>query len=418
MRRLGLIFGFLAVCLFNVYAVDSVTNESWQSKKSEFYVANGYKVDDLTSKIGMGFGSFLNKYSWSMEHFKDHLYVGTWNLSTTIIPSITRGGAEVWRLENEQTKEWKKVLDMSKGKFAEQMHIGFREMAVYKDKIYVGSMAITQNAGLWESSDGINWKLLKTFNATSIRGMAEYKGKFYFTTTSELGSVGGASGELWSYDGETFEKVYSETATGGIGTLLVFNDNLYFAGWSSIMQDIRSILPGEDLPLQRLYKYDGNEVKPVLELKDGHWLMTIDKFNGYMYIGTAGLFGGGGLQPFQLIRSKTPDDVDSWETIVGENGVYEAGFGYRDNFYCWNLEEYNGKFYLGTFKMAGSSQLWVSEDGVTWTKIFEPKSRMVYGIRELQSDNDGLYIGTAYNLLSPCMGNKCGAQVFKLTEVQ
>ena len=64
-----------------------------------------YEISDLTATMGLGFGNSLNKYAWSMAYFKDHLYVGTWSITSLVIPSLMRGGAEIWRLEDEATGE-------------------------------------------------------------------------------------------------------------------------------------------------------------------------------------------------------------------------------------------------------------------------------------------------------------------------
>ena len=165
---------FVLFAFDNNYGVGKETfTTEWQESKKEFYVDNEYEVTDLISNVGFGFGNFLNKYPWSMEYFKGHLYVGTCNISTTVVPSITEGGAEVWRLEDESAGKWVKVLDMEDN-IKNRVHIGFREMRVYNNELYVGSFSLAQNAALWKSSDGLNWEKVKTFNATSIRGTIVY----------------------------------------------------------------------------------------------------------------------------------------------------------------------------------------------------------------------------------------------------
>ena len=369
-----------------------------------------YEICDLTATTGMGFGISLNKYAWSMEHFKDHLYVGTWSITSLVIPGLISGGAEIWRLEDEATGEWDKVLDLGEGPINDRMNMGFREMKEYDGKLYAGSFQpLTANAGLWESEDGLSWTKLRTFEGNSIRGMAVFDNRLFFSTTSEFGGRGSVA-ELWSFDGKEFVKLYSKEGAGAFAALCVFEDNLYFTEWSDTGPFMN---PFGSLPPQRLFRYDGKKVEKILELRDGHWMMTLEVFDGYLYMGTSGLFGGGGPKGFDLRRSATPEDPDSWETVVGESGRYPAGFGYRDNYYAWNMEEYEGQLYLGTFRLSGPGQLWVSDDGLSWTQIFEPDSRMQYGIRELVATDEALYIGTAYNPLSPCIED-CGCQVFML----
>lgn len=351
----------------------------------------GYEIEDLTESIGKGFGNYLNKYAWSMAYFKGHLYVGTLSTSPlSAFPSVTNG-AEIWRLEDETTGEWIKVLDLGDGSKESQENMGFREMREYNGKLYAGSFSLRARCGIWESEDGLTWTKLKTFDGNSIRGSAVYDGKLFIGTSGVP--------EVWSFDGNDFTKVYSDEGANPIQTFAgfaVFEDNLYFTEWSSYKQ--------------RLLRYDGERVEQVLELHDGHFMMTLEVFDGYLYIGSAGLPR---TQSFYLKRSANPDDPDSWETIVGKGGIYPAGFGYRDNFYAWNMEEYKGRLYLGTLKFFGPVQLWVSDDGLNWKKIFETDSRMQYGIRELIATDEALYIGTAYNVLSPCMRD-CGLQVFRL----
>jgi hypothetical protein len=65
-----------------------------------------------------------------------------------------------------------------------------------------------------------------------------------------------------------------------------------------------------------------------------------------------------------------------------------------------------------------AAQLWVSDDGLDWKKIlFEPDSRMQFGIRELIATDEALYIGTAYNPILPPMRDS-GLQVFKLVSYE
>jgi hypothetical protein len=368
------------------------------------YDQEGYEITDLTAKAGLGFGDFLNKYAWSMGYFKGHLYVGTLTM-TTALPYLVGVGAEIWRLEDESTGEWVKVLDLGDGSLSDKTDVGFREMIEYDGKLYAGSFNLGLfKCGLWEAEDGLNWNKIKTFDAGSIRGMVVYGDKLFFSTTSELG--GGA--ELWTYDGEEFELVYTDEESGGFGTLAIFNGDLYIGEWGNTIQSV--ILPSK--ARQRLLRYDGEKVEPVLELHGSDFMMTLGVFNDYLYIGSCGLAG---LKSFYIIRSATPDDPDSWETIVGDDGIYPRGFGQYGNFYAWNFEEYNGKFYLGTFATWNPGQLWVTEDGVNWTKLYEPDSRMQYGVRELLATDEGLYVSITYNLLSPCIGD-VGCQILKFVE--
>lgn len=395
--------GLLALCL-SIFTVP-------YTAIADPTVDQTYEISDLTATSGKGFGDYLNKYAWSMAYFKGHLYVGTWNITTLGVPSLINGGAEIWRLEDEDSARWIKVLDMGEGPIDDRMNMGFREMKEYNGKLYVGSFNIVQKeSSLWESEDGFTWAKLKTFESDSIRAMAVYDNKLFFSTTSEFGRNGSGAG-LWYFDGKDFMSVYSNKMTGGFGAIYVFKGNLYFTEWSNTNPLTMTAL--SPLPPQRLFKYDGKKVESVLELYDGQWMITLEEFGGYLYIGTNGFFGGGVPQSFNLRRSATPDDPDSWETIVGEGGIYPAGFDYRDNYYAWSLEKYNGKLYLGTLMLLGPSQLWVSDDGIHWTLIFEPESPMQYGIRELVATNEALYIGTAYNVLSPQLRN-AGLQVFKL----
>ena len=361
-----------------------------------------FEIEDLTESVGMGFGNYLNKYAWSMAYFKGHLYVGTLNYSPLSISPCITNGAEIWRLEDETTGEWIKVLDMGDGSKEDRMNVGFREMREYNGKLYAGSFCLPPfvnclsslgKCGLRESEDGITWIKLKTFNGTSVRGTAVYDHKLF------IGTAGVP--EVWSFDGNDFTKIYSDEEDEGAETFAgftIFEDNLYFTKWSNHGQ--------------RLLRYDGERVEQVLELHDGHFMMTLKMFDGYLYIGSAGLPKA---QSFYLKRSANPDDPDSWETVVGEGGIYPAGFGYRDNYYAWNMEEYKGKLYLGTFKLAGPAQLWVSDDGLNWEMMMELDSRAQWGIRELIATDEALYIGTAYNLLSPRIRN-CGLQVFRLVQ--
>jgi hypothetical protein len=106
--------------------------------------------------------------------------------------------------------------------------------------------------------------------------------------------------------------------------------------------------------------------------------MIVDEvFNGHLYVVTSNVPSPGTVQGFQVFRSS---DGESWERVV-EDGFAQGG---DKNVQC-DLQEHDGRLYLATSNrdkrimamppMETNApygfQLWVSDDGLAWSKAIE-----------------------------------------------
>ena len=127
-----------------------------------------------------GFGNTDNRYSWSMVVFKGKVYVGTWNLSTSLglfqlilgflNPWFLNGvssGTEVWRYDGGPLgRTWTRVVS---GGLGDADNIGLRNMTVWDDPdddpdrgpaIYGTTINLRDGLEVWRSFDGTNWEVV------------------------------------------------------------------------------------------------------------------------------------------------------------------------------------------------------------------------------------------------------------------
>ena len=127
-----------------------------------------------------GFGNTDNRYSWSMVVFKGKIYVGTWNLSTSLglfqlilgflNPWFLNGvssGTEVWRYDGGPLgRTWTRVVS---GGLGDADNIGLRNMTVWDDPdddpdrgpaIYGTTINVRDGLEVWRSFDGNNWEVV------------------------------------------------------------------------------------------------------------------------------------------------------------------------------------------------------------------------------------------------------------------
>lgn len=114
--------------------------------------------------------------------------------------------------------------------------------------------------------------------------------------------------------------------------------------------------------------------------------MTLYVYNGKLYFGTMNFESGAGLYV------STDDDGTMFEAL------FKDGNENRMNAYVWYLQEYNGRLYIGTFKMFGEFDLYSTGRAnrrfrVETTTGFESDGH--YGIRSMALYQDKLMIGSA-----------------------
>ncbi|MEN6463851.1 MAG: hypothetical protein ABFD62_01595 [Syntrophaceae bacterium] len=365
--------------------------------------------ENLTVKIGRGFGDNMNRYAWAMSVFKGRLYVGTWNaqldylalfqlIQSGELPSnpleaigvVKSEGAEIWRYDGKL--KWTKVYK------AAPADAGFRIMLVYKGYLYSGTLNSTTGASLFRSKDGSCWEKLgggplANADNTSIRTLLEYRGLLYVGTENNK-----TGGELWAFDGRNWELKQTFTDPS-VAELCEFKGKLYMGTWN--FNDTFHFFQSPD-------GCNFTDVTPVFAgSADLHNLgvMKLIVFQKQFYLGTVNYQDG-----FTLLRTKTPGNPNGWEVLTTN------GFNDKDNSYTWSMLEFRGTLYLGTFNsgiyggiyaplfipLDGRAQLWASDHGNDWVKLVNDGfDRFNYGFRNMVVYNNQLVIGTASDFLIP-----------------
>jgi hypothetical protein len=176
--------------------------------------------ENLTERIGRGFGSTWNRYAWAMGEFNGRTYVGTWSTQPDYvrlgdmladgslfallgdvfgggnplesIGVLASDGAEIWRYDGGQ--KWTRVFK------ATPETAGFRKAATHNNWLYMGALNASQGTRVIYSSDGTNWRDLAggpmdNPDNISIRTMLSHGGLLYVGTENNV-----TGGELWAYD--------------------------------------------------------------------------------------------------------------------------------------------------------------------------------------------------------------------------
>lgn len=361
-----------------------------------------------------GFGDSANSYAWGMEYFEGALYVGTnrhhlWsvgegmkagglNIPIDIVedPQNPIGTyewaeemrAQIWRycggsweMVHQSPIMWWDGPNPPAGYYPESY--GYRMMGIFGDYLYVCGIGTwwppmpfsrvlrtdTGDWGDWEDVTGI-------LNGTNnVRGLVEYKGQLYISASIPGASPTGAGlGVVFRFDEANSDKwiPVSEPGFGDpnnaeIPYLKVFNGYLYastvnYYGFEVWKTD------GTDSNGDGIYDWS-------IVVDDGfgdtwnQWGMTMEVFNGYLYVGSA--VGGGmvfkdgqivGTRAFDVIRIDSNDNVElvvgayiprdppsGWPTSRVPLSKWPAGFGNPLNLYVWHMKVHDGVLYLGTF---------------------------------------------------------------------
>jgi hypothetical protein len=229
--------------------------------------------------------------------------------------------------------------------------------------------------------------------------------------------------EIWKYnyyDDDWKEVVGSRTGEGEIASgfgdhnnfclsaMKVFKDKLYVGTWQSPWYG------GE------IWRYDGLTWEPVVgrdaKEEDGysggfgnpdHHICSMEVFKDYLYVGTCNLVDVD--SGCQVWRTATGDaDTGDWELVVDEGF---RGFGadsHSRNYYAWCMEEFYDNLYVGTCNgcarkdVGWGCQLFRTANGVNWGKV-DLKNGDGFGewenlgIRRLVNYSDNLYCGIAAN---------------------
>ncbi len=426
--------------------------------------------EDFVQAAPQGFGDRQNSWAWSMEWWKGALYVGTnrayhctelagihavlpWlvsyppndpDIECTPYPEDLPLQAEIWRWR-PQTGAWELVYRspndvpiLSKpGKFVAR-DIGFRGMSVFREPdgteaLYVSGVSAKYMGysvpppRILRSTDGVNFQPipqdpgtpLGDFQGSSFRSQASLNGRFYVVGGSILGSGVVFESDNPAAGNNSFRVVSSPDVN--VMVIAAYNGYLYMGvrdilrGYSVIKTDAQGPLP---------YQY-----KTVVE-QGGYldqWrnpeVLTMKVFDNRLYVGGNGIALGllGLMAPAELIRIN-PDD--SWDVVVGYprhtpqgwkvplSGL-TAGFGNFLNNHVWQMEEFEGTLYVGTFDSSTTFKndpdiapilqpimgfdLYSSRNGIDFSPVtltgFGDKFN--FGVRTMTATLYGLFVGTA-----------------------
>ena len=312
-----------------------------------------------------------------------------------------------------------------------------------------------------KSTNGYDWEQLRVdISGTSTRSMVIHGDTLYMSVLNELSQEFGAriyaskDPEYEGWDLVTGDGDVNKNPTSAVTIMESFNNHLYAATGGP---------EGFELWRTKGFKPRQDEWVKVIDKGAGDALnegpLTLGIFKDYLYVGAIYSpfdvnFRYGSFKPFDLIRI---DKCDKWELVVGgqafeptnpETGIrgqalsgWPSGFANPFNLYCWQLQEHNGEFYLGTFDWSvliipilsanissltkdlpignllkeiledileqflnpshsifRGFDLFKTSDGVNWNPVSlngldNPYN---YGVRKLFSSQDGsLYLGTA-----------------------
>jgi hypothetical protein len=336
-----------------------------------------------------GFGKTSNKYAFSMTVFDGSLFVGTLNMidmadmAGFFSGTKTSGaseGAEVWRYDEDGT--WTQVVD---GGLGNPHNIGVRKLTVAKGCIYGVTANHNDGMEVWRSCDGESWLRVAEGGFgdpenTSRRGLGVYKDYIYAGTEDRSKGA-----QLYrSKDGENWERVahsgISDKNNWWLSDFMVFKGRLYM-GTLNVggMQLYRT---RDGLHFEKLFsggidKFTNTAAMKLYVYNDKLYVTTMDFFQGY--------------------------DLYMSENGVDFQRVIKEGLPDSEQAYLWQLIEYDGRLYGGTYHHRGvrlpkgTFALLSTEDGKHW----EIENRngfgnpYYYGIRSVAVYNGELILGTA-----------------------
>eukprot|EP01084_Bolivina_argentea_P284331 487270_1 len=375
-----------------------------------------------------GFGVFTNQYAFSMETFKDKVYVGTLNAQNAPLSLLAfffglpfpTSGAQIHCGQPDSNLcdadwSWEEVVSNGFSGIGANFHpfnYGVRQLErVGTDYLY----AVTGNhvqiisplvAGfqLWRTRDGTNWdivalpKLIPPYvaqggfgNPFSIsgRGLTEYQGHLYIGVENRM-----TGAQMWRIQIDTdgdFAGTWDLITADGfgrsfnywLGDFIEFNGYLYTGTLNVVGLDVYRSESGNPDTWELVY--DGQTISAY-----DMALMRFIVYNNKLYFGTMNWVEGTSLWC-------SPDGaVDSFTR------VYSGGYDSRYNMYTWSLEEYAGRLYIGTFNLYGDFELLsVSEPGDDELIWEAPNQGLTgfnsghYGLRSMAIYNDTLIMGSA-----------------------
>ena len=319
--------------------------------------------------VALGFDNPKNDYAWSMETFKEKIYVGTLNVL---------GGAEIWSSYSGEPDTWEMVYDSRS-----LLNPGIR--CLYNDRdLYLYACTLNlQGAQILRTSDGYTWTTVVNrgfgnLKNNTIRCMARFR-KYLYAGIGNNGAkiYRSRDGLSWTQvhtnpsfestkvlDPETNKEVINNVM---VGELKVFNHHLYAFTWT---KDI-----------------DSKAFKNIININ------TTNDPNNTNFPSTPGAF--------EVWRS---NDGVNWEKVVGKNDPYYNGLGFclhdpenLNHDAVTSVEIFKGRLYLGTANAKKKASIWRTSEGTHWEKVldfFELGEKYNYYIWRLISFKRRLFVGT------------------------
>lgn len=237
------------------------------------------------------------------------------------------------------------------------------------------------------STDGVTWTavpqdpgtMLGEFERSSFRDMAIYKGRLYVVGGTIRGEGVLLEAANPAGGNDNFRRVTPPEMD--VYAVSVLNDSLYvgLAGVASGYQILRTDATGTPPYTYATVVSEGGYLRPF----PSHTIVTMFPYQGRLYAGTD--------RPAELLRVN-PDD--SWDVVVGKprdtprgykyplSGM-DAGFDFPLNAHMWRIGAYQDTLYVGT-NDSSSGLITVPE----LKKVYEPKMGF-----DLFSSPDGWHFG-------------------------
>lgn len=332
----------------------------------------------------LGFGNHRNDYAWSMAVFKKKLYVGTLNLL---------GRAEIWRSDSGGPNTWEQVYNARL--FS---NIGIRNLYADEDKTLYATTLHKKGAQILRSTDGVTWttvakKGLGNPKNRSIRCLTRF-GEYLYAGVgcdgadlyrSKNGLKWGLVKTIPDFKSTMVFDPYKDTRVMNnamIGELAVFKDRLYAFTWT------------KDVDIQGMKAINRNE-------------QNSDKTNMPSAPGA-----------FEVWRS---NDGVNWEKVVGQDDPYGNGMGFSlhdpenlDNDVITSVAVFEGYLYLGTGHDYGKASIWRTSEGTQWEKVldfYQVGEKFNYYVWRMYPFNNKLFVGTL-NIGDSEIPGVTGAQIW------
>jgi len=375
-------------------------------------VAPDALTETLSVKIieDAGFGSNQNIYSWTMESFKNQIYVGTFNnkyqrLGVQVmiagIPNrFFTNGAEIHRgtrNDADGTYKWEKVVTKGLGSTS---NFGVRKLIAVGKFIYAATVNHKTGFEIWQSFDGSFWEKVSnggfgTKKNTSGRGLIVLNNHLYVTTENRK-----RGGEIWrrkltSNGNLATNTDWENVVDAGIDS----KDNYWFSDFTlHVVGQVEYIYTGtwnRKTGGELWRSIDGENWEAVFRNGNGNsddWaIMKLYSFKGLLYLGTMNWAKGAAL----LVST------DNTATEFGY--VWKNGRGNEDNAYMWYIIDFNNRLYVSTFNsgkfnefdLYSSATPEKTESWVVETLDAFGIADKMYGIRSMAIHNDRLIMGGA-----------------------